>query len=117
MGQPADRVYRLGFLHPGTPPTSDPALAGAFTNPLRDLGYIEGRNLVVERRYADDKLDRLPALARELANLRVDTILAIGSFAIQAAKNATATIPIVFLTAGDVVATPRSNNWLVDSFA
>ena len=103
-GQTAGRVYRLGFLNPNSPPTSDPVIAGTFTNPLRDLGYVEGRNLVVERRYADGKLDRLPALARELANLRVDAILAIGPFAIQAAKNATATIPIVFLTAGDVVA-------------
>jgi putative ABC transport system substrate-binding protein len=103
-GPPAGRVYRLGFLNPNSPPTSVPVIADTFTNPLRDLGYAEGRNLVVERRYADGKLDRLPALARELANLRVDTILAIGPFAIQAAKNATATIPIVFLTAGDVVA-------------
>ena len=75
-GQPAGRVYRGS--QPGPRPISDPVLAAAFTNPLRDLGYVEGRNLVVERRYADGKLDRLPALARELAALRVDVILAVG---------------------------------------
>jgi putative tryptophan/tyrosine transport system substrate-binding protein len=103
-GQAAGRVYRLGILRPGPQSTSDPVLAGTFSLPLRDLGYVEGRNLVIESRYADGKLDRLPALARELADLRVDAILAVGPFAIQAAKDATTTIPIVLFTGGDPVA-------------
>jgi putative ABC transport system substrate-binding protein len=103
-GQFAGRVYRLGFLHPGTRPTSDPALAGAFTNPLRDLGYIEGRNLVVEWKWAQGTFERLPGFARELVDSRADVIFAVGSSAIRAAKDATTTIPIVFFTNGDPVA-------------
>jgi hypothetical protein len=93
--QQAGRVYRLGILSPGAVP--DPSVA---TSPnlvpmaLRGLGYIEGQNLVVERRFAEGKIDRLPVLARELVQLRVDVIVAV-SEAVQAAKDATATIPIV----------------------
>lgn len=104
--QPAGRVYRLGILHPGTlPPPSDPILVNGFTAPLRELGYVEGQNLVVERRYADGKLERLPGLARALIDSRVEVILAVGSAATKAIGAATTTTPIVFLTNGDPVAT------------
>jgi putative ABC transport system substrate-binding protein len=93
--QQAAKVYRLGILSPGAVP--EPSVA---TSPnlvpiaLRELGYIEGQNLVVERRFAEGKIDRLPVLARELVQLRVDVIVAV-SEAVRAAKDATATIPIV----------------------
>jgi putative ABC transport system substrate-binding protein len=71
---------------------------------LRELGYVEGQNLIVERRYAEGKLDRFPGLARELVRLRVDVIVAITPGAIRAAKDATKTIPIVLYGNFDPVA-------------
>src|SRR2546426_3837828 len=62
---------------------------------LRDLGYVESQNLVIERRYAEGKPDRLPAFARKLVEVRVDVIVAVGNSAIRAARDATQTIPIV----------------------
>ena len=100
-GQSAARVYRLGILRLGRFATDD---AYSFPVLLGDLGYVEGRNLVVERRSADGKSDRMPGLARELVDLRVDAILAVGSVATAAAKVATPTIPVVFLDNGDPVA-------------
>jgi ABC-type uncharacterized transport system substrate-binding protein len=70
---------------------------------LRELGYVEGKNLVVERRFAEGRIDRLSALARELVGLRLDIIVAVSASAIQAAKEATKTIPIVMLGGGDPV--------------
>lgn len=67
---------------------------------VAELGYVEGRNLRVERRYADGRLERLPALAAELVQRRVDVVVASGSVAVQAAQEATKTIPIVILMAG-----------------
>jgi putative ABC transport system substrate-binding protein len=94
--QEPGRIYRLGILSPAAVP--DPLVA---TSPnsvplvLGELGYIAGRNLVVERRFAKGKNDQLRGLARELVQLRVDVIVAVSDDAIQAAKDATATIPIV----------------------
>ena len=102
--QPVGRVHRLGILHPGTFSAGDPVQATTFTAPLRELGYIEGRNLVIERRYAQDRPERLPALARELVALQVDVILAVATSAAKAAKEATTAIPIVLLNNGDPVA-------------
>jgi putative ABC transport system substrate-binding protein len=68
---------------------------------LRELGWIEGKNIIWERRYAEDRLDRLPELAAELVRLKVDLIMAPGTLAPLAAKRATATIPIVMTAAGD----------------
>jgi putative ABC transport system substrate-binding protein len=104
MAQPAERVYRLGILHPGTLVSSDPFIANAFSNPLRELGYVEGQNLIIERKYADGDFDRLPGLALELVRRRVDVILAVGSPGVRAAKAATTTIPIVLLNNVDPVA-------------
>jgi putative tryptophan/tyrosine transport system substrate-binding protein len=72
-------------------------------NGLRDLGYIEGRNLVVERRYGEWKLERLRDLANELVALKVDVIVAASTPAARAAKQATTTIPIVAVSMGDPV--------------
>jgi putative ABC transport system substrate-binding protein len=70
---------------------------------LRELGYVEGKNLTFERRYAEDRLDRLPKLAAELVSLKVDVIMTAGTLAPLAAKRATSTIPIVMMAAGDPV--------------
>ena len=70
---------------------------------MRELGYVEGKNLVIEWRFADGKLERLPGLAAELVQLKVDVIVTAGSPAISAAQKATTTIPIVMASAGDPV--------------
>ena len=79
-------------------------LQEAFRQGLRDLGYVEGRNLVIEYRDAEGKVERLPALAAELVALKVDVIVASGTLAALAAKQATRTLPIVFSPAADPVA-------------
>src|SRR5580765_6172428 len=97
-GQQAGKVYRLGLLLPGVrvaPPS--PVTANVLPLVLRELGYIEGQNLVIERRFAEGKLDRLPGLARELVQLRMDVLVAVSPLAVRAAKDATKTIPIVML--------------------
>jgi ABC-type uncharacterized transport system substrate-binding protein len=104
--QPAGKVYRLGVLSTTTPPGSSDQRAAVILVPraLRELGYVEGQNLIVERRYAGGKLDRLPGMAKELVQLGADVIFAVALPAIQAAKDATATIPIVFYGNFDPVA-------------
>ena len=104
IAQPAGRVCHVGILRPATPLPSDPILGNWLAKPLQELGYVEGRNLVVEVRFAEDKFDRLPRLARELAQLRPDVIVAVGTSTALTFKDATATIPIVFLTNVDPVA-------------
>ena len=99
--QRAGRVYRLGFLHEASPlPTDGRTSTAGIPAALRELGYLEGQNLVIERRYAEGVLDRLPALARELVQLGVDVIVPVGG----AAKAATTTIPIVMFGGSDPVA-------------
>jgi ABC transporter substrate binding protein len=101
--QPLDRVYRVGFL--GQTSAGDLARqTQALRQGLRDLGYEEGRNLVIEYRWAERKLDRLPALATELVGAKVDIIVTHGSPGSRAAKQATAEIPIVIAVVGDPVA-------------
>ena len=101
--QPASRIFRVGFV--GLP-TADslPKRPEAFRAGLRDLGYQEGRNIVIELRWADGHYERLPALFAELIRLNVDVIVTHGTPGGLAAKQATTTIPIVFATAGDAVA-------------
>jgi len=99
--QPAAKIVRIGFL-PFNLATS-PHVLEAFRHGLRDLGYVEGRNVVIEYRDAEGKLERLPALAAELVALKVDVILAPATPTALAAKQATKTIPIVFAVAGDPV--------------
>jgi ABC-type uncharacterized transport system substrate-binding protein len=101
--QQAAKSARIGFLSAGSPPIT-PHLLEAFLQGLRELGYVEGRNLVIEYRFAEGKFERLPALAAELVALKVDVIFAGGSAQALAAKQSTKTIPIVFIFAGDPVA-------------
>jgi ABC-type uncharacterized transport system substrate-binding protein len=100
QAQRAGRVYRLGALLPTTAIT-DRSSAGTvnFTlNALRELGYVEGQNLILEVRYAEGRLNRLPELARELVRLGVDIIVAVSDLAVEAAREATTTIPIVMFS-------------------
>ncbi len=96
-------MARLGVLLFGTP-TTEPAMA-AFRQGLNDLGYVEGKNLVLEYRYAEGKPERLPDLARELATLKPNVIVALGGDVAPAAKAATDTIPIVIAVSLDPVQT------------
>jgi ABC-type uncharacterized transport system substrate-binding protein len=100
---PPTRVYKLGFLGQ-TSATDLSRQTAALGQGLRDLGYDEGRNLVIEYRWAERKLDRLPSLAAELVDLKVDIIVTHGSPGSRAAKQATGTIPIVIAVIGDPVA-------------
>ena len=99
--QQAAKIARIGYLE--TNPVTSPHVHEAFLQGLRDLGYVEGRNLVIEYRDAEGKADRLPALAAELVALKVDVIVASGTLAALAAKQTTRTLPIVFSPAGDPV--------------
>jgi len=99
--QEAAKIARIGWLTFNVAP--NPHLREAFRQGLRDLGYVEGRNLVNEYRDAEGKPDRLPALAAELVALKVDVIVAGGTLQALAAKQATRTIPIVFAAAGDPI--------------
>src|SRR5687767_11898641 len=93
QAQQADKIQRVGFL------------SGAFPSPshwttklraaLRELGYVEGKNITIESRYSENRLDRLPTLAEELVRLKPDVIVAGGRNDTRAARNATRTIPIV----------------------
>jgi ABC-type uncharacterized transport system substrate-binding protein len=94
--QPAGKVYRLGVLTPGAR-TATPVMSNLLPLRLRELGYVAGQNLVIELRFAEGKLDRLPELARELVQHRVDLLVAVSPVAVRAAKDATKTIPIVMI--------------------
>ena len=101
---PAGRIPRVGLLSDEA--LTDEAAAGepAFRKGLEAIGYVQGQNIVVERRLAEWNSDRLPALASELVKLKVDIIVAIGTGAAQAAANATKSVPIVFTRVADPVA-------------
>jgi ABC-type uncharacterized transport system substrate-binding protein len=92
--QQPGKVPRIGFLVANFPSTN-PGRVEAFRQGLRDLGYVEGKSLVIEWRYAEGKPDRLPPLAAELVRLKVDVIVTAGPAATRPAKEATVTIPIV----------------------
>ena len=101
--QQAGKVFRIGFL--GSPSAASlPERIEAFRVGLRNFGYQEGRDIVIEYRWADGRLDQLPALAAELVHLNVAVIVTHGIPGILAAKRATATIPIVMAVSGDAVA-------------
>ena len=99
--QQAAKVPRIGYL--ATSSGASPHLLEAFLQGLRDLGYAEGRSIVIEYRYAEGKLERLPALAAELVALEVDVIVAVSTPQALAARQATRTIPIVFTSVADPV--------------
>jgi len=92
----------IGFLSSNAPWTYAPAVA-AFRQGLAETGYIEGQNVAIEYRWAEGRYDRLPALAAELVGRKVDEIAAGSLTAIQAAKSATSTTPIVFFGGDDPV--------------
>jgi putative ABC transport system substrate-binding protein len=107
------RVWKLGMLLPSTRPPGlpDPVFAATLIPAqLGELGFVEGTNLVVDRRYAEAQLDRLPALARELVEARADAIVALGATATRAASQATTSIPILFYGNFDPVATGTVTN-------
>src|SRR5215471_15152106 len=89
--QQAGKVWRIGSLSPGSGESDN---LKAFMQRLNDLGYVDGKNIQYERRVADGNLDRLPVLAAELVRTNVDVILAESSFAVEAARAATKTIPL-----------------------
>jgi putative tryptophan/tyrosine transport system substrate-binding protein len=101
--QQVGKVPRIGYLSPGSASPGPLAYHDEFERGLRELGYIEGRNIVIEYRFADGKFDRLGALAAELVQLNVDVIVSLVTQASLAAKNATSTIPIVIVSVGDPV--------------
>src|SRR5437867_3244315 len=107
--QQAAKVYRIGILET-IPAARNAANLDALRKGLRELGYVEGRNLTIEYRSADGRAERFPDLAAELVRLKVDLIVTRGTPAAKAAKNATETIPVVMATMGD----PRA---IVASFA
>ena len=100
--QQASKVYRIGILVPGPKSAPSPQIAG-FREGLRDLGYVEGQNVLLEYRFAEDRPERLPSLAAELVIRKVDIIYATVTPAAQAAQKATQTIPIVFGASSDPV--------------
>lgn len=101
--QPGAKVYRIAYLG-NSSATLEPELVSAFRQGLRDLNYVEGKNLIIEYRWAEGRYDRFPALVAEVVQLKVDVIVTAGTPAILAAKNGTRTIPIVMAVIGDPVA-------------
>jgi putative tryptophan/tyrosine transport system substrate-binding protein len=112
--QQAVKMARVGYLHPGSAATFSVARMEAFREGLRDLGYIEGNNVVIEWRYTEGKseAESLPELAAELVRMKVDIIVTTGTPAVRAIKGASTTIPIVFA----VISHPIENG-IVASFA
>jgi putative tryptophan/tyrosine transport system substrate-binding protein len=109
----AGKIWRVGFLaSPGRPANLDAHYYGAFKHGMRDLGYDDGKNLVIEWRFADGDTKRLAGLAAELLQLKVDLITTAGNDAASAAQSATATIPIVMGSSADPV-----DNGLIKSLA
>jgi putative ABC transport system substrate-binding protein len=102
QAQPPGKVYRIGMLE-RTSPATNAANFEAFRRGLRELGYVEGKNLVIEYRSADGRDERFAGLATELVRLNVDLILTRGTPAALAAKNATGTIPVVITGLADPV--------------
>lgn len=104
FAQQQGKVWRVGYLGPTTSATSEKRYLEPMRAGLRDFGYVEGKNLTIDFRWADGRNDRLPALAAELVSLKVDVIVTNGVPATRAAKEATSTIPII-TSVGDAVAT------------
>jgi len=110
--QQAARMPRIGYVSGSGDPKTPGPLVEAFRQGLRELGYIEGKNILVEYRYAEGNVDRLPSLVVELVQLKVDVLVSSQSPGIRAAKQATKTIPIVMVITSDPVAAG-----LIDSLA
>ena len=110
--QQPKKVPRIGFLAVSGDPNTPGPWVEAFRQGLRDLGYTEGKNVLVEYRYVEGKLNRIPSLVAELVQLKVDVLVVVALSAIRAAKQSTKTIPIVMVATVDPVATG-----LIDSLA
>jgi ABC-type uncharacterized transport system substrate-binding protein len=93
QAQPGGKIPTIGFLFSGAPAESLPRIE-AFRQGLRELGYVEARNIVIEQRSSDGKPDNLSSLAAELVGLKVAVLVTMGSNVTQAAKNVTGTIPL-----------------------
>jgi putative ABC transport system substrate-binding protein len=106
----AGKVYRIGILET-IPASQNAAKLDALRKGLRDLGYVEGRNLIIEYRSADGRAERFPDLASELVRLKVDLIVTLGTPAARAAKGATETIPVVMATMSIRVPSWRACTW------
>ena len=100
----AAKLPTIGFLGPNTP-ALDSRRVGAFVQRLRELGWIEGRTIAIEYRWAEGRVEHLAEFAAELVRLKVDVIVTSGTPPVVAAKRATAVIPIVFAAVGDPVGT------------
>jgi putative ABC transport system substrate-binding protein len=111
QAQQPEKIPRIGYLAPLSP-ASESARTGAFNQGLRDLGYIEGKNILVEYRYAEGNIDRLSGFVAELVQLKIDVLVAEGLSAARAAKKLTKMVPIITVTSGDPVAAG-----IVDSLA
>ena len=103
FAQQAAKIPRVGYLQAATTQNGASPFLDAFRQGMRDLGYVEGRNVQIDVRSADGRLDRLPALARELVSAKVDVIVAVSSPSVTAAKEATRSIPIVMPLSSDPV--------------
>jgi putative ABC transport system substrate-binding protein len=101
--QPAGNARRIGYLSSGSSSMAAPPVIDAFRQGLRDLGWVEGQNLVIDYRFAESSFDRLPDLAAELVRQNVEIIVATSTPAAVAAKRATTTIPVVMVNIGDPV--------------
>ena len=99
--QQAAKIARIGFM--GNSPTPEQVRIEVFRQRLRELGWVEGQNIIIEYRWANGKFDRVPELAAELVNLKVGVIFAPASLYVEAARRATTTIPIVFAVHGDPI--------------
>ena len=102
LAEQSGRIWRVGYLALGEAALNSDT-SGAFVKGMRDLGYVEGKNLVIEWRFADGKFERLPDMAADLVRLKVDVIVAVASAAIGAAQKTTTTVPIVMAVTGDPV--------------
>ena len=103
VAQPAGKVPKIGLLMPGSA-TTNPRGFEAFTQSLRELGYIEGQNIVIEQRYAEGSSERLPTLAAELATLHVDVFVVNSNRVAEAVRQTTTQVPIVMISAEEPVA-------------
>ena len=102
--QPAGRVHRIGFLG-NTTPALEANLVGPFREGLRELGYVEGQNIVIEYHWAEGKYERAPSLLAELLARKVEVIVTAGTPTSLAAQKATTSVPVVVVGVGDPVAT------------
>ena len=103
LGQTQGKVWRIGILIAGSSATARRSL-DAFRQGLRELGYVEGRNILIEARFAEGRMERVPGLAAELVQLKVDVILTGGLPLVQALEQATTTVPIVMASGADPTA-------------